>query len=516
MRLSYMGCICILAIILSSLVVFTLPGLSVSTDKPAYRRGELVTIIVTGAPGVTVGVECRDPDGNIEFVKQLTIGADGRATTKFRLKSDAKLGKWTVYAAGGGETASTTFRVKASSSISISLSKNFILIGESVVISGRISPPTTATVSIYYSYEGGSWKLLKSVVATAGSYSYEWTPEKAGVYKLKASWAGTDKYFGATSSEVTLTVSTKRRSFLEITIVPEVILLDQQVTVTGVLTPPLADITITLTYIRPDGTIITRTVTTNATGGFTDVFTPDAHGIWKVYASWPGNVDYLPATSLTLSFEVRATSLLEITVHPEEVLVGDTVVIVCKLTPPLENMPVTIEYRLKDKPWEVLARVLTDELGQAVYMWKPEVLGEYHFRASWPGTVGVNGTTSDVVKLMVVETIVTKEELMKKIEELEEKKKELEKELEDTKSELNKKIGELERTYDSLIKTEKELKDAKAKISELEGKIEDLSKELETTKATLSTYMTLLYVAFILGLVVGIIVGIIIKTWVLK
>ena len=270
MRLLLIGCICILAIVLSSLLVSTLPGLSVSTDKPAYKRGELVTIVVTGTPGVVVGVECRDPDDNIEFVKQLTIGADGKATTQFRLKTDAKLGKWTVYVAGGGETASTTFHVKAPSSISISLSKTFILIGESVVISGAISPPTTATVSIYYSYEEGPWKLLKSITATAGAYSFEWTPEKAGVYKLKASWTGTDKYFGATSPEVTLTVSIKRKSFLEITVAPEVILLDKQVTVTGVLTPPLADITITLTYIRPDGTTVTRTVTTNATGGFTD------------------------------------------------------------------------------------------------------------------------------------------------------------------------------------------------------------------------------------------------------
>ena len=56
--------------------------------------------------------------------------------------------------------------------------------------------------------------------------------------------------------------------------------------------------------ISPDGREIIRETTSTSTGAFSYTFTPDTVGKWSVQASWPGDEDYLGATSEWVSFEV--------------------------------------------------------------------------------------------------------------------------------------------------------------------------------------------------------------------
>lgn len=63
-----------------------------------------------------------------------------------------------------------------------------------------------------------------------------------------------------------------------------------------------------MTYRKSDGSAIGRTFTTNTTGGFTDVFTPDEAGHWAVIAAWPGDEEYKGAYMFIWEgFNVEAT-----------------------------------------------------------------------------------------------------------------------------------------------------------------------------------------------------------------
>ncbi|MEM2171986.1 MAG: Ig-like domain repeat protein [Thermoproteota archaeon] len=97
---------------------------------------------------------------------------------------------------------------RASSTITCVLSSSSIAHGGSVRISGRISPPVSATVTIQYSTDGEAWINLASVTSgDDGSYSYTWSSIPVGNYFVKASWPGSDDYQGATSPIASLTVS---------------------------------------------------------------------------------------------------------------------------------------------------------------------------------------------------------------------------------------------------------------------------------------------------------------------
>jgi hypothetical protein len=70
---------------------------------------------------------------------------------------------------------------------------------------------------------------------------------------------------------------------------------------------PFPNLEVTLRYIRPDGTEFTRTSITNEDGVFSDVFPPDAEGLWSVTAQWSGDAARKGATSSTISFTVVST-----------------------------------------------------------------------------------------------------------------------------------------------------------------------------------------------------------------
>lgn len=76
-----------------------------------------------------------------------------------------------------------------------------------------------------------------------------------------------------------------------------------EVTVSGAIEPP-DEVSITLLYTMPDGSTLTRNVTSSSDGSFSDLFKPTDAGYWSVKASWSGSETQAGATSSTESFTV--------------------------------------------------------------------------------------------------------------------------------------------------------------------------------------------------------------------
>lgn len=77
------------------------------------------------------------------------------------------------------------------------------------------------------------------------------------------------------------------------------------ITVLGSISPTISGKTVSLTYMRPDGTTVNRTATTGSDGAFSDSFRPGAGGLWSVEASWQGDLQHAGSTSQSVSFNVK-------------------------------------------------------------------------------------------------------------------------------------------------------------------------------------------------------------------
>jgi len=292
---------------------------------------------------------------------------------------------------------------KMSSTISCALNPASITVGSSTTISGSISPSHTALVTIRYSADGGvTWVILTTITSLSdGSYSYGWTPPAVGTYKVKASWAGDEDHEGVESPTQTLTVA-KASSTISCSVSPASIIIGSSVTVSGSISPGHGGVTVTLTYTRPDSSVVTRTVTSGAGGNYTDTYTPDRAGSWTVKASWPGDADHNGATSSVQSFSVtKIGSTISCALNPASITVGSSTTISGSISP-AHTASVTIRYSTDGgATWITLATTTSLSDGSYSYGWTPPAVGTYQVRASWPGDGDHQGAESPVQTLTV-------------------------------------------------------------------------------------------------------------------
>jgi cobalamin biosynthesis Mg chelatase CobN len=105
----------------------------------------------------------------------------------------------------------------------------------------------------------------------------------------------TVEFVGTTAAAQSTTIS--------LSVSETVITEGDEVTVSGAIEPP-DEVSITLLYTVPDGSTLTRNVTSSSDGSFSDSFIPTVTGSWSVKASWTGSETQAGATSSTESFTV--------------------------------------------------------------------------------------------------------------------------------------------------------------------------------------------------------------------
>ena len=124
--------------------------------------------------------------------------------------------KWRVTGAScsiGNNVSPCTFTMPANpvtvsasfiqtTSISLTVSPQSIIVGNSAQLSGSITPnPGTVLVTVSVSPDNVSWTPIISVnTNSGGAYSTSWTPPYPDTYGLRASWSGNSGFQDSTSS----------------------------------------------------------------------------------------------------------------------------------------------------------------------------------------------------------------------------------------------------------------------------------------------------------------------------
>lgn len=178
---------------------------------------------------------------------------------------------------------------------------------------------------------------------------------------------------------------------------------DQDITITGEISPAVADATVTLTFTKPGGTQDNETVTSESDGSFTCKYLVDVEGNWTVLASWLGNSEYRAATSTLVTFEVTeplepGESLITcVILLPRGVDAGENVTVTGNILPVVADATVTLNFTDPDN--STFTETATSESdGSFTHMHETtgtDVKGLWKVTASWPGTVDLDPATSD-------------------------------------------------------------------------------------------------------------------------
>ena len=207
------------------------------------------------------------------------------------------------------------------STITCEISSSEIAFGESITVSGNVSPPRTgAEVTLTYTISNGSSLTRATTMDESGLYNDTFTPDIVGAWEVKASWMGDEQYAGAESPPKSFTVG-KTKITCD---VPTAVFLEDSVEVNGSIEPPISGIDISLEYRlvfngsiwKDEGFVnVTRKAVTSVDGSFADIFTPSDLGRWKMNASWAGDAEHM-ASQTEASFAVNPAaqiSLLSVT-----------------------------------------------------------------------------------------------------------------------------------------------------------------------------------------------------------
>ena len=252
----------------------------------------------------------RPDETNIATISLTDLSGDGTYTGQWDSSSESVgtylidlFARDSLSNSGEEDNVSTLTVTKISSSITSSVSPTILIQGEEVTVTGSLNPHLAdKTITLTFTRPDSS-TFTRTVITNSENYTDLYTPDMVGTWSVSANWEGYNSIVGAASVPISFTVL-KRSSSITCSIFASVLPFGSSISVSGAITPPINDTTLTLTYIRPDSSTFTRTVTTNP-GGYTDTYTPDVEGSWSVVASWNGDAIHDNSSSSLKSFTVK-------------------------------------------------------------------------------------------------------------------------------------------------------------------------------------------------------------------
>jgi parallel beta-helix repeat protein len=284
---------------------------------------------------------------------------------------------------------------KQSSTISCSVDSNPITFSQGISASGTISPAHQAQITLNIHKSDGTL-LIRTVTSTSsGSYTDTYYPDSAGSWTIQASWLGDTDHNGAQSQTISLTVK-KQDTTITTDARPNPVYVNNNMLVTGELKPAISAL-ITLTYTKPDGIKMTRSVESSSTGAFTDTFTPNIVGSWTVSATFSGDSNFNGINNINFPtpFTVKQStnpSSITITSSQNAINQGNSITLSGTIIPG-HAATVTLVFTKPDL--STLTKTITSlASGAYSYSFNPDSSGTWLAIASWAGDSDHNGATS--------------------------------------------------------------------------------------------------------------------------
>ncbi|NHV98196.1 MAG: Ig-like domain repeat protein [Thaumarchaeota archaeon] len=265
--------------------------------------------------------------------------------------------------------------------------KSEVRIGEEFMLNGSVNPAKAGLIiSFYQSDTSLLFDRLNYNATTdsSGRFSIKLKLESVGTVYIKACWTGDQDYEGCESNLVVIQCF-KRTSSIIISIAKTPIIFNSSQTVSGILDPSIANATIVVTYVKPDGSMFNSTTKTTIDGRFSNVIIVDAVGEWNVVASWTGNDRYEGSISEKIKFLVeKMQPIIVISTPSESITIGESIRISGAITPKIASATVSITYT-KPNGDKVTRNVLTDPDGNFQDSYPTDTTGSWKVQASYSG-----------------------------------------------------------------------------------------------------------------------------------
>ncbi len=322
------------------------------------------------------------------------------------------------------------------SSISVNVDPNSIVLGSGTAISGSITSSTlgdkSGTVYLQYSTDNVNWNDIGSTTSSSsGDYSYWWTPSSTGTFYVRSYWNGNSNYGGATSSSVTLTVTSGAGNLGDHTMCKDVQSGDPWDAIDRTNTfytddhaayswlhfngPIYGSHTVRWDWYDPDGSFITDstyTIPDAQDSGYdywewyrcSSGLLIDGYQSW--YASRLGRpfrteVFYDGSPVVTETWQViKHDSSISISLSSTSITYGQSITISSQVTPSMSDGTTTLQYSTDQVNWIDISAG-TPSNGYYSVSWTPPNAGTYYLRATWSGNPDYYDSTSSSKTLTV-------------------------------------------------------------------------------------------------------------------
>jgi PKD repeat protein len=261
----------------------------------------------------------EDPEGkNISYFWD--FGDDSESNEKNPIHRYTEYGTYTVNLTvtddeGATNSHSTIFTIKLSSSIIFSVFPSIITVEDSVNISGSLSPSFEGIdIRLTYNMPGGPTFIRTITTGSGGIFSDSYIPDATGPWSVISSWNGNSVFEGVSSLE-TFAVS-NISTYLSCSVSQAIIILGEEVTVAGSLSPKLIGKQLDLIFTRPDSSTLHISVLTDTVSDYTHTLIPNMPGNWSIVASWIGEDKYDQTSNSSASFTVQAAPKASFTYSP--------------------------------------------------------------------------------------------------------------------------------------------------------------------------------------------------------
>jgi len=204
---------------------------------------------------------------------------------------------------------------KHSTTLTCDVSPQEVHLGLNVTISGGITPYIEVPVTLTFIRPDGT-SLQRStwteVTGWGSYYSYTFTPDMEGVWRVHASWPGNDEYYGDTTDMVNFTVLPPIiLTRIYITLSRTELAVGETLEISGRLVAivngsetPLGGMPVILEFDTPAelGYSEYKSAITRSDGTFSIEYKPSTFGEWGVRAYWDGTENYAPYSTGWYSF----------------------------------------------------------------------------------------------------------------------------------------------------------------------------------------------------------------------